>query len=121
METTRREFLRGSTTVLAAAGLCRPGYVAGSDTIRIGLIGCGGRGFEAVLNATTADSGVRLVAMCDALMERVKDKRTRLKERKPEQVAVDDDHCFAGFDGYKNVIESSDAVLIANAAKFHPL
>ena len=39
----------------------------------------------------------------------------------PDQVAVDDDHCFAGFDAYKNVIERSDAVLIANAAKFHPL
>jgi predicted dehydrogenase len=34
---------------------------------------------------------------------------------------VDDDHCYAGFDGYKHVIESSDVVLIANAAKFHPL
>ncbi len=123
--TSRREFLKSSTAAVAAArlggtGLPRPGYVAGSETIRIGLIGCGGRGFEAVLNATTADSGVRLVAMADMLMDRLQQKRSRLKERKPDQVLVDDDHCFAGFDGYKGVIESCDVVLIANAAKFHP-
>jgi myo-inositol 2-dehydrogenase/D-chiro-inositol 1-dehydrogenase len=121
MNRSRREFLRTSTAALTAAGLARPGYVAGSDTIRIGLIGCGGRGYEAVLNATTADSGVRLVAMCDILMERVKEKLGKLKDRKPAQVEVDDDHCFTGFDGYKNVVESCDVVLIANAAKFHPL
>jgi myo-inositol 2-dehydrogenase/D-chiro-inositol 1-dehydrogenase len=121
MSPSRREFLKTSTAALTAAGLARPGYVAGSDTIRIGLIGCGGRGYEAVLNATTADSGVRLVAMCDILMERIKEKLGKLKDRKPDQVAVDDDHCFTGFDGYKNVVESCDVVLIANAAKFHPL
>ncbi len=121
MNPSRREFLKTSTAALTAAGLARPGYVAGSDTIRIGLIGCGGRGYEAVLNATTADSGVRLVAMGDILMERIQEKLGKLKDRKPDQVAVDDDHCFTGFDGYKNVVESCDVVLIANAAKFHPL
>jgi len=121
MNPSRREFLRSSTAALTAAGFARPSHVAGSDTIRIGLIGCGGRGYEAVLNAATADSGVRLVAMCDILMERVKEKLGKLKERKPDQVAVDDDHCFAGFDGYKKVVESCDVALIANAAKFHPL
>jgi len=121
MKPSRRDFLKTSTTALAAAGLARPGYIAGSDTIRIGLVGCGGRGYEAVLNAATADPGVRLVAMCDILMERVKEKLGKLKERKPDQVAVDDDHCFTGFDGYRKVVESCDVVLIANAAKFHPL
>jgi predicted dehydrogenase len=54
-------------------------------------------------------------------MDRLKEKRALLKKQKPAQVAVDDDHCFAGFDAYKKVIESADVVLIANAAKFHPL
>jgi len=54
-------------------------------------------------------------------MDRIKEKREILKKEKGEQVMVDDGHCFAGFDGYKRVIESSDVVLIANAAKFHPL
>jgi predicted dehydrogenase len=59
--------------------------------------------------------------MCDIFMDRVKARRERLKQQMKDQVLVDDDHCFAGFDGYKHVIESSDVVLIANAAKFHPL
>jgi myo-inositol 2-dehydrogenase/D-chiro-inositol 1-dehydrogenase len=122
---SRREFLRSSAAALAAtplgaAGSPRPGYVAGSDIIRLGLIGCGGRGFEAVLNAMAADPGVRLVAMADMLMDRLQQKRSRLKERKTDMVQVEDNHCFAGFDGYKGVIENCDVVLIANAAKFHP-
>jgi predicted dehydrogenase len=85
------------------------------------MIGCGGRNTGAAAQALTADPGTKLVAMCDIFMDRVKDKRRVLKEQKGDQVAVDDDHCFAGFDGYKHVIESSDVVVIANAAKFHPL
>ena len=84
------------------------------------MIGCGGRNTGAAVEALTADPGARLVAMCDIFMDRVKAKRERLSAQLKEQVAVDDDHCFAGFDGYKQVIEASDVVLIANAAKFHP-
>jgi predicted dehydrogenase len=68
----------------------------------------------------TADKGVRLVAVADVLMDRARERRDQLKQKHSQQVTVDNDHCFAGFDGYKHVIESSDVVLIANAAKFHP-
>ncbi len=117
--TTRRGFLKAS--VVAASAVNLGGYVAGSDTIRIGVVGCGGRGEAAAMNAMNADQGVRLVAMADMLMDRVHEKRTALRLKYPQQVAVDDDHCFDGFEGYKQVIESVDVVLIANAAKFHPL
>ncbi|MFO7976925.1 MAG: Gfo/Idh/MocA family oxidoreductase, partial [Candidatus Hydrogenedentota bacterium] len=123
--TTRRDFLRNSavaaSTAMSAQTIARNAYAAGSDIIRVGMIGCGGRNTGAAAQALTADPGARLVAMCDIFMDRVKDKRQRLADQKKEQVAVDDDHCFAGFDGYKHVIEASDVVLIANAAKFHPL
>jgi predicted dehydrogenase len=110
---TRRDVLK--TSIAASA------YVAGSDTIRIGVIGCGGRGTEAARNAMRADTGVRLVALGDVLMERVQERRGELKQQAPAQVEVDDDHCFSGFDAYKKVIQSVDVVLIANAAKFHPM
>jgi myo-inositol 2-dehydrogenase/D-chiro-inositol 1-dehydrogenase len=117
---SRREFLRN-----AAIGLswlpASAGYVGGSDVIRVGLIGCGGRGEAAALNAMNADKGVQLVAMADLLMDRVQEKRTALRLKKPDQVQVTDDRCFAGFDAYRRVIECSDVVIIANAAKFHPL
>jgi len=115
---SRRDFLKTSAAGVAAN---LGGYVAGSDAIRIGVIGCGGRGTAAALNAMKADPGVRLVAMGDLLMDRAQEKRNALKVQKPGQVAVDDEHCFAGFDAYQRVIECVDVVLVANAAKFHPL
>src|SRR3974377_456521 len=118
--TSRRDFLK-SSAALGGLTLANSAHAAGTDIIRIGVIGCGGRGTEAAKQAMYADKGVRLVAMADMLMERVQEKRAQLKGENPEQVAVDDDHCFAGFDAYKHVIESVAAVLIANAAKFHPL
>lgn len=122
---TRRDFLKNSAVAASAAvagihALSRNAYAAGGDIIRVGMIGCGGRNTGAAVQALTADPGARLVAMCDIFMDRVKAKRERLQLQMKEQVQVDDDHCFAGFDGYKHVIESSDVVLIANAAKFHP-
>jgi predicted dehydrogenase len=122
----RRDFLKSTAPVASLVGFnalsqAAPGYAAGGDTIRIGVVGCGGRGTEAARNAMDADKGVRLVAMADLLRDRAEEKRTALRLKYPEQVAVDDDHLFGGFDGYKSVIESADVVLIANAAKFHPL
>lgn len=119
--TTRRDFLKASTAAVAAVHFGPSLFAAGSDIIRVGMIGCGGRNTGAAAQALTADSGARLVAMCDIFVDRVKDKREVLREEKGEQVTVDDEHCFAGFDGYKRVVESCDVVLIANAAKFHPL
>jgi len=124
--TTRRDFLKVSTVAASAAvagalDIGRSVYAAGSDIIRVGMIGCGGRNTGAAAQALNADPGARLVAMCDIFIDRVKGKRGILKGQKKDQVMVDDAHCFAGFDGYKHVVESSDVVVIANAAKFHPL
>jgi myo-inositol 2-dehydrogenase / D-chiro-inositol 1-dehydrogenase len=123
---TRRGFLKTSALAASAAtvgalDLSRTAQAAGNDVIRVGMIGCGGRCTGAAVQALTADKGARLVAMCDFFMDRVKEKRDQLKKEKGAQVAVGDDYCFAGFDGYKRVIEAADVVLIANAAKFHPL
>jgi len=118
MSDTRRNFLKAS----ALGGLSLPAvFASASDVIRIGVIGCGGRGTAAALNAMHADPSVRLVALADLLPERIQESRKTLRQQRPEQVAVDDDRCFSGFDGYKWVIQSVDVVLIANAAKFHPL
>jgi len=123
--TSRRQFLARSMTTAAVAGpalaLARGAHAAGSDVIRIGMIGCGGRCTGAAAAALTADPAVRLVAMTDLFADRVQTKRKALKAQKPDQVLVDDAHCFSGIDGYKHVIEAADIVLIACAAKFHPL
>jgi len=97
---------------------CRPrsitrGACQGADTLRVGMIGCGGRNAGAAVQALRADKGARLTAMCDIFMDRVRAKRSEIRNQQPDQVQADDDHCFAGFDGYKHVIENSDVVLIA--------
>ncbi len=124
--TTRREFIRTSavlagTAALGQLALERSVHAAGNDIIRIGLIGCGGRGTEAAVNAMNAGKDIRLVALADIFDERLKASRDQLKKAKPEQVEVKDDHCFVGFDAYEKLLASGvDAVLIAAASHFHP-
>jgi len=100
--------------------LSRSAYAAGNDTVKVGMIGCGGRNAGAAVQALTADPGARLVAMADIFRDRVESKRQEIKSARGDQVCVDDAHCFSGFEAYRHVIEASDVVLIANAAKFHP-
>ncbi len=122
---SRRSFLK-SATLAASAGsalaldISRNAWAAGSDVIKVGMIGCGGRNTGAGGQVLNADKGARLVAMCDVLPERVETARETLKKAHPDQVDVPKERCFSGFDGYKKVIECSDVVLIANGAKFHP-
>ena len=123
---SRRQFLRRSATTGAAAygalSLARGVHAAGSDAIKIGLIGCGGRGGGAAANAMNAGKDVRLVAMADVFADHLQDSRRLLKKTYPEQVAVDDDHCFVGFDAYEKLIQSGvDVVLIACTSHFHPV
>jgi len=122
---SRRDFLKSSAALVSATGLgalsAAPGYAAGTDVIRVGVIGCGGRGAAAAINAMNADKGVRIVAMADMRLDRMQECRTQIRVKHPDQVAVKDDHLFTGFGAYKRVIEASDVVIIANAAKFHPL
>ena len=75
--TTRRDFLKASTVAASAAslGISQRVFAAGSDILRVGMVGCGGRNTGAAAQALTADTGARLVAMCDIFMDRVKDKR----------------------------------------------
>lgn len=121
---SRRDFLQKgalASTAVAGLSLAQSVHAAGSDVIRIGMVGCGGRCSGAAADAMTADPGVRLVAMSDLFADRVEGKRKALKAAHPEQVQVADDRCFVGLDGYKKVIDSADVVLIACAAKFHPM
>jgi myo-inositol 2-dehydrogenase / D-chiro-inositol 1-dehydrogenase len=124
--TSRREFLKSSATITAAATLggldiIHSAHAAGSDRLRVGMIGCGGRNTGAAGQALTADKGAQLVAMGDVLPDRVDARYEELKRAKPDQVDVPKERRFSGFDAYKRVIECSDVVVIANAAKFHPL
>ena len=122
---TRRTFLRASAATVAATSgglaLARSAHAAGNDTIKIGMIGCGGRCSGAAAQSMKAGPDVKLVAMYDIFENRLQASRKNLKKNNPNQVMVDDDHCFTDFNGYQKVIDSVDVVLIACASKFHPM
>lgn len=124
--TSRRDFLRTSATLAGSVTLGQLAlessvHAVGRDAIRIGLIGCGGRGTEATVNAMNAGKDVQLVAMADLFDERLQASREQLRRAKPEQVQVKNDRCFVGFDAYEKLLASGvDAVLIAAASHFHP-
>jgi myo-inositol 2-dehydrogenase / D-chiro-inositol 1-dehydrogenase len=123
---SRREFLAHSgalvgATAVAGLSLTRSAHAAGTDTFKVGLIGCGGRGSGAAANAMNAGKDIQLVAMGDIFEEKLKASRANLQKIKPDQVAVPDDRCFVGFDAYQKVIDSGvDVVIIACTSHFHP-
>ena len=126
---SRRRFLKtSSATVLTGAAslnpfLSRSAHAAGSDLLRVGLIGCGGRGTGAAVEALSADQNVKLVAMGDAFADRLQSSLAKLKENKTinSKIDVREDRCFVGFDAYQQVIDSGiDVVLLAEPPHFRP-
>ena len=128
---SRRDFLASSTTTLAgaaafatASGLSVPlVHAAGSSTIKIGLVGCGGRGTGAAEEALKADSGTKLVAMADAFQDRIDNHLSTLKDlmASSSRIDVPKDRQYSGFDAYKNVIDQVDLVLLTTPPHFRPL
>jgi myo-inositol 2-dehydrogenase / D-chiro-inositol 1-dehydrogenase len=111
----------GSGAALGTLGFQPRAGGAAGDILRVGMIGCGGRNAGAAVQALKADPGARLVAMCDIFRDRIEEKLGLIRKERPDQVDVPESRWFTGFEGYKRVIECADVVLIANAAKFHPL
>ncbi len=120
---SRRSFLK-ATTLAAAAGslsIARGAHAAGDDVLKVGLVGCGGRGTGAAVNALNADPGVRITALADAFDERVRSSRDALMKQDAERATVPDDRCFTGFDSYQKVADSDvDVVLLAATPHFRP-
>lgn len=122
---SRRQFLKTSTAAAISGALVAPSLSAkadGSDIIKVGLVGCGGRGSGAAAQALRADKGCRLVAMADAFEDRLRSSLGNLrKSRVKGQITVDEDHMFTGFDAGRKLINSGvDVVLLAEPPHFRP-
>jgi predicted dehydrogenase len=125
---SRRDFLKTSAAVAGATlagGLAVPPvHAAGSDVLKVGLVGCGGRGTGAAMQALRADKNTRLVALGDAFADRIEQCLKDLHREAPDvtdRIAVDADHRFTGFNAYKSVIENVDVVLLATPPGFRPI
>ncbi len=120
--TNRRTFIKGTAiaTGIVAGGIPKV-HAAGNSEIRVGVIGCGGRGSGAAVNAMNADPGVRIVALADLFEQSLESSRQSLVTGHPKQFQVQDDHCFIGFDSYKKLLATDvDVVLLASPPHYRP-
>ena len=120
---SRRDFIKTSAAVsLAALTSGRSSvFAAGSDKIRVGLIGCGGRGTDAAMDCIESSSGVEIVAMGDVFKNRLDGSLAELSRKVDDKVSVSEDTSFVGFDAYQKVIDSDvDMVILATPPQFRP-
>lgn len=128
MSTTRRDFLKTASTAALATAIASEtrvfgAHAAGSDAIRIGLIGCGGRGTGAVDDALSSGAeGVTLVAMGDVFADRLTASRTQLRGKFASRIDVPDARTFTGFDAYQKVLATDvNYVILATPPGFRPI
>src|SRR5207253_3990590 len=125
-ELSRRDFIKTSGTAALGTALSAslvPSRADEGGSLRIGLVGCGGRGTGAAAQALGADKNVKLVAMGDAFRDKLESSlETLLKEKDiADKVDVPESRRFAGFDAYKEVIGKSDVVLLTTPPHFRPI
>jgi predicted dehydrogenase len=123
---SRRRFLQATGAVAAAAWavpavFARMAHAGGNDVLRVGLIGCGGRGTGAAVQALSADPQARLTAMGDTFADRIRDSLGNLRPMLADKIDVTEETCFVGFDAYQKVIDSGvDVVLLCSPPHFRP-
>lgn len=118
---SRRDFLAAgaaAATTLVAAKM----YAQTSQTIKVGIIGCGGRGSGALQNVLESDKDVQVAAICDLVESKAKATLNGLKKRHPDRVMPTADEVFSGLDGYKKLLASPDVnyVILATPPGFRP-
>jgi predicted dehydrogenase len=130
---SRRDFLKSSGAAVAGVAgvavagslsVARSAHAAGSDLIRIALIGAGGRGRGAAVNAlsNSAHPNVKLVAVADAFRESVDAALASVQKRCPDKVDVPEERKFVGLDAYRKAIDSGvDMVLLCTPPGFRPM
>ena len=136
---SRRTFLKTSAATAAALGSVSAGvgrvFAAGSDRIRVGLVGCGNRGTGAAMNCVLSSPGVEIVALGDLFQDKLDKALETLKDTsgkkewscsspwtRVDAVKVTKDTCFTGFDACQKVIASGvDLVILATPPAFRPL
>lgn len=129
---SRRDFVKtagvvAGAMVLAPSAIAAGVYSSGEETIRVGLVGCGGRGTGAAVQALLAHKSVKLVAMADAFRDNLDNSYKQIGQEltanglELSRLQVPEDHKFTGFDGYTKVIPLCDVVILCTPPGFRPL
>jgi predicted dehydrogenase len=122
---SRREFLQGTTAATVGLGLLGNVHAAGSDVIKVGLVGCGGRGSGAADNICEAAGttyNIKIHALGDIFEDHLKNCRENLRNNpiSKDKFDVTDDRSFVGFDAYQKVIDCCDLIMLATPPGFRP-
>jgi myo-inositol 2-dehydrogenase/D-chiro-inositol 1-dehydrogenase len=126
---SRRDFVKQSSVIagglLAIPVLSQANYFSGADNvIKVALIGCGGRGTGAAVQALSTKENVQLVAMADAFADRLNNSYNDIKGElgeKANRLNVKEEHRFVGFDAYQKAIALADVVILATPPGFRPV
>ncbi|MGL4942221.1 MAG: Gfo/Idh/MocA family oxidoreductase [Thermoguttaceae bacterium] len=132
IQKSRRNFLKTSSVLAAGVGLAqglgvnRSAYAAGSDQIKLALVGCGGRGSGAIRDRLAVGDNAKVIAVADAFEGSAKGTANGLRndDEFKSKVDISDDHVFHGLDSYKKAIDclgDGDQVVIANPPGFRPI
>src|SRR2546421_5740949 len=115
--TSRREFLAAAGAVSLAAGLSSVAniHAQGNDVIKVGLIGCGGRGTGAAEQCVNAGPNVQLIALADLFPDHLQSCRSRLQKDLHEKFSVKEEYCFTGWNAHQQLCDLNeiDPVLLA--------
>src|SRR6266436_424758 len=123
----RRDFLRttsaaiAGTSVLGGLSVERSAFAAGSDTLKVALVGCGGRGSGAADQALSTEGPVKLVAMADTFKDRLESSLSSLAAKHKDKVDVAPERQFIGFEAYRQAIALADVVILATPPGFRPM
>jgi predicted dehydrogenase len=131
---SRRSFLQKSSTGGAAAAavaftIIKPELVrgAGKETLKAGLVGCGGRGTQAIVDLMQGTENVNLVAMGDLFEDQLEKSLAKIRSQKDydsykDRIKIDPERHFTGFDAYKKVLASDiDIVMLATPPGYRPM
>ncbi|MGZ4974548.1 MAG: Gfo/Idh/MocA family protein [Limisphaerales bacterium] len=126
--TTRRQFISDSGKIVAGAALASAiavrSFAGENNTIKIALVGCGGRGSGAVVNALSTTGPTKLWAMADVFHQQIESSLGALNAQFPKQIDVPPDRQFVGFDAFKKAIDcldKGDVVLLTTPPAFRPI
>jgi len=122
----RRDFLKSTGALLIGGAVLPLGFstnalAANDNVLKVGLIGCGGRGTGAAVQALKADSNAVLTCMADAFPDHLANSLSSISKANPNQVKVDKAQQFVGFDAYQKVLDSDvDVVILTTPPAFRP-
>ena len=127
MSSNRRDFLKTGAAIgagVALSSLVNHAYADGGDTLRVGVIGCGGRGSGAAEDCLTGTTGTKIVAAGDVYKDHITDPKIGLRKKLAkfgDRVDLPDSRCFDGLDNYEKVLAAGvDLVILATPPGFRP-